>query len=582
MDMKSLPHWLRAMNRGILSAILVFVMAYAAVLWFKFNDPREVSTTVISGEAVEPAPAVSSQAISSPAPEAQPAPVSGLTTAETGTLQAEPPQPAVPAPRVAETAADVVAQDNTGYTVPDKPGTPPPTGPEGDLAISGRVQDRSGSPVPGIKIVARASYLFDRDKGKLTPVYKFQRTTTSGYDGAYAFERLADGEYHISTEATEQYSRALISVRAGVDFADLVLTGQQDLRVYGMVTTDTGEPLAGVMVISVAHGSPKVTTNKEGRYSFEVKLLDTAQGLVVRAEKQGYEDREVKLETAKLEAGDDLELNIVMQPEEDSTLAEVRGRVTGPGNEPVAGQRIGLSSASTRQNYRATTDADGRFLIKRVEPGDDYMLSVNAVAAYKDYFQRGIKITKNGLTLIVELEALDTGTLNGQMLNVFGAAIPNFTLVLHTRETSYYNQTVLGDASGNFTVEKAPAGDLRLKTKSNPYYSIEGIQLEPGAELQVPVILDWGYDAIQGRVVNEEGYPLSVPNISLTWSHEQYGIRSSSRRTTSADEQGNFRFTQLGPGRHRLIVNASGYKPVAVNHDVALQGSELVVKLQEK
>jgi hypothetical protein len=83
-------------------------------------------------------------------------------------------------------------------------------------------------------------------------------------------------------------------------------------------------------------------------------------------------------------------------------------------------------------------------------------------------------------------------------------------------------------------------------------------------------------------VVNDQGYPVAVSNISLTWSHDQGGIRSTSRRTTSADDQGNFRFTQLGPGRHRLSINAKEYKAVSLYHDVAQQGSELEVKLQEK
>lgn len=581
MVLSSLQDRLRFVNKGVVAAVVVFLVAYAAVLWFKFNDPRGTVTTIVQGAAGEGVAELTDPALIPPQSDLARTPVSTSVASDSG-LQAPRPVPAAPVQPVTGTAGNVYEQTETWKAPPEESVAPQLTGPDGDLAISGRVLDRAGAPVPGIALAARASYLFDRDKGKMTPVYRYQRGATSGYDGAYAFERLADGEYHISTKATDQYPQARISVRAGVDFADLVLTGQQDLRVFGMVTTSLGEPLAGVAVTPVIRDSPTASSNKEGRYSFEVKLLDNAQSLAVRASKKDYEDQEVRLDTSKPEAGKDLELNIVMEPDADNALAEVSGRVTGPGNEPVAGQRIGLSSAKVRQNYRPTTDAEGRFVIQRVEPGDDYMLSINAVAAYKDYFQRDIKVTKNGLTLNVELETLDTGTLSGQMLNVFGSPIPNFTLVLQTKETSYYSQRVLGDSGGNFTVEKAPAGELSMKTKSNPYYTIEGIQLNAGAEQEVPVILDWGYDAIQGQVANEQGYPVAVTNISLTWSYQQGGIRSKSRRTTSADEQGNFRFTQLGPGRHRLTVNATGYKPAYVDHDVALQGSAIEVKLQEK
>jgi len=95
-------------------------------------------------------------------------------------------------------------------------------------------------------------------------------------------------------------------------------------------------------------------------------------------------------------------------------------------------------------------------------------------------------------------------------------------------------------------------------------------------------VLDWGYDEIQGRVLNEDGHPVAVPNINLTWAHQQNGIRTTARRTAAADEHGNFRFTQLGPGNHRLNINAAGYQPVSLIHDVALQGSDLVVELAAK
>ena len=168
------------------------------------------------------------------------------------------------------------------------------------------------------------------------------------------------------------------------------------------------------------------------------------------------------------------------------------------------------------------------------------------------------------------------------MVNVFGNAVGDFSLVLKTKETSYYNQKVIGDRAGNFEVRNAPAGELLLRTKSNPYYSIEGIRLAADAEQQVTVVLDWGYNEIWGQVVNADGYPVAVPNISLRWAHEQHGIRTTARRTTAADERGNFRFTQLGPGNHRLSINAAGYKPVSLNHDVAMQGSVLVVELAVK
>ncbi len=565
-----------------MAAVLVFLAAYTGILWFKYTYPPEATVIVVQGEAVAPGPAAPKQAIITPTPETPRGPASRTAVTETGPEGVESSSLEATASPMAESSPDLDMQLGDPQAVPEEPAIPEPVLPEGDLAISGRVLDRSGTPVPGIRVTARASYLFEEGRRKHIPRGASERSTTSGYDGAYAFEGLANGEYQVSTVATPSYARALIQVRAGVDFADLIVTGQQDLRVHGLVTDPAGEPLARVVLRPAVHPTKEVSTNKEGRYSFEVKLLDNAQGLTVRARREGYQDQDARLDTTEL--GDDnvRELNIVMEPESDTVLAQVSGTVKGPRGAPVSGQRIGLSSAKVRQNYRATTDADGKFTINNVEPGEDYMLSINAAAGFKDYFQRNIKVTHQGKTLAIELEALDTGTLSGQMVNLFGNPVPDFSLVLQTKETSYYNQRVLGDGAGNFEVEGAPAGELRLRTKSTPYYTIEGIQMPPGGALHIPVMLDWGYDEIRGQVVNEDGYPVAVTNINLIWSHQASGMRSTSRRTTAADEQGNFRFTQLGPGSHRLSVNAAGYKPVSVNHDVALQGSELVIKLEAK
>ncbi|MEJ2321571.1 MAG: carboxypeptidase-like regulatory domain-containing protein [Gammaproteobacteria bacterium] len=207
------------------------------------------------------------------------------------------------------------------------------------------------------------------------------------------------------------------------------------------------------------------------------------------------------------------------------------------------------------------------------------MLSINAPPAYKDYFRRDIRIAQSRVTLNIELEALDTGTLRGQMINLYGTPVSNYTMLLKTRETSFYSQRLIGDGAGYFEVENAPAGELLLRTESTPYYTIGGIMLSSGGTLTVPVVLDWGYDEIRGRIVDEGGLPVAVPNISLTWSHQQDGLQSTSRRTTAADESGNFHFTQLGPGVHRLTINVEGYKSMTLDHDVSLQGSALEVTL---
>jgi hypothetical protein len=260
----------------------------------------------------------------------------------------------------------------------------------------------------------------------------------------------------------------------------------------------------------------------------------------------------------------------------------VAGTVRNAQGGPVIGQRIQMSSRKARETYRATTDGQGRFVMEGVEVSDDYLLSINGLEDYQDYFEGNLRVTEAGLTLAIELKDKDMSKLRGQMVDVYGNPVPNFTLLLQTKETSYYNTHVVGDAVGAFVVENAPAGELRLRTESSPYHRIEGIRPVAGGEDYVLIVLDTGRGEIRGRVLDDKNYPVAVPNISLTWSYVQNGVRSTSRRTTTADAQGDFRFSQLGPGGHTLTINAPGYEPVRIDHDPAAQGSDVVVRLEKK
>jgi hypothetical protein len=74
--------------------------------------------------------------------------------------------------------------------------------PPGDFRISGRVLTRDGAAVQGAKVTARASHLFEDGRKRAIPRGVLPLQATSGYDGAYAFDNLPNGEYQVVTEAT--------------------------------------------------------------------------------------------------------------------------------------------------------------------------------------------------------------------------------------------------------------------------------------------------------------------------------------------------------------------------------------------
>ncbi|HLU49780.1 MAG TPA: carboxypeptidase-like regulatory domain-containing protein, partial [Planctomycetota bacterium] len=90
---------------------------------------------------------------------------------------------------------------------------------------------------------------------------------------------------------------------------------------------------------------------------------------------------------------------------------------------------------------------------------------------------------------------------------------------------------------------------------------------------------DWGDYEMRGRVVDVRGVPIAGANVYLSWFHREGEIRSSATRTATADDRGEFEFTRLGPGIHRVNVNAPGYRAAQANHDVVSGGRVIEIRL---
>ena len=95
-----------------------------------------------------------------------------------------------------------------------------------DHVIGGRVLDRQGAPVAGLKITAKALRL-----ASVTDGPKLRRDSTASThaddDGLFEIAGLRAGDYEISIEADEHYGAASVTVRAGVDSAVLTVAARR-------------------------------------------------------------------------------------------------------------------------------------------------------------------------------------------------------------------------------------------------------------------------------------------------------------------------------------------------------------------
>jgi hypothetical protein len=56
-------------------------------------------------------------------------------------------------------------------------------------------------------------------------------------------------------------------------------------------------------------------------------------------------------------------------------------------------------------------------------------------------------------------------------------------------------------------------------------------------------------------------------------------VNTQATRRTATDSQGQFTFSNLGPGPHSLKVDAPGFLGVDIDHDLSRQGYDLTVRL---
>jgi protocatechuate 3,4-dioxygenase beta subunit len=439
--------------------------------------------------------------------------------------------------------------------------------------ISGRVLTAAGVGLGGVTVTASA----ERLAGDSIPdSEKLRFRTMTNSLGAYSLHGLPEGEYTIRSGAHEGYPSARTAARAGVDYADLVVARERSEVLEGRVLAAGGEPLEGVTVLPVLTGQPSVLTGYDGHFRLPVTLKSRTRSLNLRFQRPGYRERASEVSLSVTGEPGDAPLEVVMEPVESWT--SLQGTVLSDAGDPLPGRAVELRPASSQRAYMATTDHVGRYSFPFVEAPADYRLVVFGGADHRDH-RLMLRLAADTSDVDVMLAPYDFGTVTGQLVNPNGVPVPDFELVLRNTGSQRPNALVSTDRHGNFEVRAAPAGDLVVASQSTPSILVRGLRLDPGDRLHVPLVLDWGDHQLHGIVLDTFGNPVPASRIVLQWSREADGVTTSATRRTAADAHGHFSFSRLGPGPHSLKIDAPGYRPVEIDHDLSRQGYDLTVRL---
>jgi hypothetical protein len=399
---------------------------------------------------------------------------------------------------------DVMAAGRTTAIVPVLVGAPSGSVDLGDilleegLAIAGRVVNEAGDPVRGARVTANAS----REASRSQPF-----ETESEEDGRFMISGISEGRYLVSATA-EGYSN-LDDQRAGSGESNLKLTLRRagSVRVRVVVNDSTGtsvRPVNDPVVLVGQHlerGVPRLPNRVEkvpspsGEVAFE-NLIIGRQTVEIAA--TGYVPK--SLGTVNVEPGKVIDLGEIRL---ERGFA-VRGAVVDSSGRPVRGADVELSTKESNRMFlrRAVSDADGRFEITGVQPGNvDIDVSHQAYASGRETTTIG----PEGLSPDVLVELRVGGRITGTVKRRDGDAVPG-VLVRYNRvggSFGWFRSQAETDAAGAFALENVAPGGTSvsvLRGQAGRFEPAMGknVEVREGEESKVDFVLR--ETVVRGRV----------------------------------------------------------------------------------
>jgi len=260
-------------------------------------------------------------------------------------------------------------------------------------------------------------------------------TSTAASTGRYELT-LAPGDYTLQVSAdgyvSQQVSVTIVEV-ASPTVTAIAAVALEPRTLAGVVRDGvTGEPLAGV---ALALGAATALSDAEGRYALPAR---TVEALSTTAD--GYLPRLLSAaEVAALFSADGALTAPLALDLEPRTLS---GRITESGSgAPLAGVHVSVGAQST------ATDADGRYELRYVEPGESLVVASPAHRPLDPVIYDGVGEQLLGLTPW-QIAVVVTDEATGQPLA--GASV------------SRGANTVSTDADGSATLRVAPPAEISI------------------------------------------------------------------------------------------------------------------------
>ena len=389
--------------------------------------------------------------------------------------------------------------------------------PEG--VVSGRaVRAEDGKPVAGAVVSLTATV--NPMQGGMAPDGVTAQVTTDG-DGSFRVEGVVPGRRQLSAvaEGLSTTSPVQVAVDAGDSGEEVVLSLAAAVAVRGRVVDEAGKPVAGARVrmfgaAELRWAADRADARSQDDGSFVIDpIVPGEYGISVDPFRLVEKERERKL-TVPPTGVADLELIVARG-------SSVSGVVMRDGR-PVPGADVSLRGNGSGN---ARSEADGRFLLRGVTPGE---YSLYAESGDEGAFTNGptITVTEGADLTGVTIELDLAGAITGVVVDQNNAPVPGAHLSFELIGGRDYGRATTAD-DGSFTVRGlSGGGDYDVTITAALQSSMEFAPVAGAAFPPVPVAdgkthvrgVRYAVKAerltIAGTVVDENGTP--VPDVRVT------------------------------------------------------------------
>jgi uncharacterized GH25 family protein/protocatechuate 3,4-dioxygenase beta subunit len=439
--------------------------------------------------------------------------------------------------------------------------------------ITGHVLDKnSHQPVTSFM----AGVTTSRSGGGMTVMMPPMQKQFTSDDGSFVLEGIKPGMTQVIVNAPGYTTARVpnIEVEDGKTAPDVEVDVETGAKLTGRVTGPDGSALAGVSVRSdpMAGGGRVMrfdgndngaTTDPSGEYTIDT--LEPGEKTFTFS-RSGYIAQQ---KTVTIAGGKDSRLDAQM-----STGMRATGFVVTDSGAPVPEADVRALSASEMDGGRGgRSDSNGAFTIEGLAPGH-YTFNA-AKSGYTSGIVRDVDIASSGpVRIILKSGGVITGHVNGltaqelEQTTVYANGAGNASGPMG-------GSTAPVDSGGNFRVEGAPSGTVRISARTGAMFggssksaAPKTVELEPGGTAQVDIDFK-SSTVIRGRVTRNGA---AVPNAQVMFIPR--GGRSQTSSSAAADADGRYELSGLDDGPYTVqAVDMERLNPFATQYEVHGSGT---------